>query len=381
MINTDIPYDFRSILSEFGIDSSTCRVIPFGSGHINSTYLVKDNRLDKPGYLLQRINDHVFKDVPLLMENIRLVIGHVQEKLQQIPGSDPEKEVLTLLPTIHSHYYFKDDLDNYWRVYLYMEGTKSYDLTKTKHQAYEGGKAFGKFQALLIDLDPTCLAEIIPSFHNIEQRLNRLNLALNINFDNRVKDCIAEITFIYEIRASMGKILAMGRENRLPLRVTHNDAKFNNVLLDRNDNAQCVIDLDTVMPGFVAYDFGDAIRTIINTSAEDEGDLEKIQLNIGLYKAYTRGYMEKTISFLTDDEIESLIYGVLLLPYMQAVRFLTDFIEGDHYFKIQFHDHNLQRARAQLQLLRKIRECQELLTDIIYKTAARSKAAYQLNLL
>jgi Ser/Thr protein kinase RdoA (MazF antagonist) len=303
------------------------------------------------------------------MHNVQLVTDHLKKKLTEIPGSSPNKEVLALVNTNSKQNFFCDNAGNYWRMYLFLKDTKSYDQVLTPKQAYEGGKAFGRFQLLLSDLEAGLLFETISGFHNITARLDSLSKAVAADAKDRVKDVLPELAFINERTGTMATILNLGAEGKIPLRIIHNDTKFNNILLDHDDRAQCVIDLDTVMPGYVAYDFGDAIRTIINTAPEDEADLTKIDLNIALFKAYTEGYMESAGSFLLATEIKTLAMGVLLIPYMQAVRFLTDHIEGDLYYKTHFPQHNLQRTRAQLQLLKKLEEQYAVLDEIIHDVA------------
>jgi thiamine kinase-like enzyme len=365
-----IPINTRifSLISEFKIDAKIASVKPFGSGHINDTYHIINSDANRVDYLLQRINHHVFRDVPALMQNLLNVTNHLKQKLSLVPGANTEKEVLTIVETRQGLPYFKDADDDYWRVFHFLKDTRSYDQVETEKQAFEGGKAFGRFQALLSDLDTNLVKDTIPNFHNIEFRLNKLHQAIDADAVGRLKQVLPEIEFIKLRAAKMSEILLLGRAGILPQRIVHNDTKYNNVLLNSEDKAQCVIDLDTVMPGYVAYDFGDSIRTIINTTAEDEADLIQIGLNIPLFEAYTQGYFQEAIEFLTEAEIDSLLKGVLLLPYIQAVRFLTDYLEGDHYFKIHSPDHNLQRARAQLALVKKLEDNQETLDLIILKT-------------
>ncbi|QEM10701.1 phosphotransferase enzyme family protein [Mucilaginibacter rubeus] len=358
-------YNISKIVANFCIQGNIETIVPFGSGHINDTFRIKVTEPQLSGYLLQRINHHVFKNVPELMNNIRMVTDHLRMKLTDISGSDPANEVLSIARAKNDELFFRDADGNYWRMYQFLRDTKSYDQVLTEKQAYEGGLAFGKFQLLLADLDANLLFETIPGFHNITMRLDSLNKVVLADVKNRVKDVLPEITFVVERVGRMTSILNLGAEGKLPLRIIHNDTKFNNVLLDLNDHAQCVIDLDTVMPGYVAYDFGDAIRTIINTGSEDEGDLSKINLNIPLFKAYAEGYFKSACHFLSDIEVETLVMGVLLIPYMQGVRFLTDYIEGDVYYKTRFAAHNLQRARAQFQLLKKLEEQYATLGQII----------------
>ena len=356
------------LVSEFRIDAGIAGIKPFGSGHINDTYRIVNIDPEGHDYLLQRINHHVFKNVPLLMNNLVNVTRHLQNKLAHLPQSAIEKEVLTIIETRNNQSYYLDGSGNYWRMFYFLKNTRAYDLVTTEQQAFEGGKAFGKFQAELADLDTDLIKDTIPNFHNIAFRLNNLEKAIENNKAGRLQEVLPEIEFIRLRANSMFEILESGKNKILPLRIVHNDTKFNNVLLDSNDRAQCVIDLDTVMPGYVAYDFGDSIRTIINTAEEDEADLSAIGLNLNLFEAYTRGYLQESVRFLEKSEIDSLIKGVLLLPYIQAVRFLTDYLDGDIYFKIHAIGHNLQRCRAQLALVKKLEENREILEQIIQNT-------------
>ncbi len=369
MIRTKKKMNLLKIASNFKINADISSIEPYGSGHINDTYYIKNTNSEDSDYLLQRINHRVFKDVPSLMNNIQLVTTHLRTRLKEIPGADPEKEVLSLVKTNEHLYYFLDERGNYWRMYKYIKNTKSIDIVETNEQAFEGGKAFGRFQMLLFDLDINLLNYTIPAFHHIGLRLTRFNSALQADPLDRKNAVAAEVEFIQLRIEGMCAILNLGREEGLPVRITHNDTKFNNILLDLNDQAQCVIDLDTVMPGYVAYDFGDAIRSIINTAPEDEQDLDKIRLNIPLFEAFTQGYLKESAGFLTENEIKSLPLSVLLFPYMQGVRFLTDYLNGDTYYKIHFPDHNLQRTRAQFQLLRKLEERYSKIENFIWETA------------
>jgi Ser/Thr protein kinase RdoA (MazF antagonist) len=354
------------IVSQFKIQGKIVTVRPFGSGHINDTYRVITETGNN--YLLQKINHFVFKDVPGLINNIFNVTLHLKEKLKAIHGGNPEKQVLTLIENNENGYFFEDAGGSYWRVFIFLNNTKSYDQVLTEKQAFEGGKAFGRFQAMLADMDTSLVIDTIPNFHNIESRLANLDKAIAADPAHRLSKVSAEIEFINQRRRQMGRILQLGSNGILHKRIIHNDTKFNNVLLDEHDHAQCVIDLDTVMCGYVTYDFGDAIRTIINNAPEDEPELNNIKLNIPLFTAYTKGYLKQATKFLTEAEVHSLIDGVLFIPYMQAVRFLTDYLNGDIYYKIHSPWHNLQRTRAQLQLTRKLEEAKETLNGIILKT-------------
>ncbi|HWZ16433.1 MAG TPA: aminoglycoside phosphotransferase family protein [Mucilaginibacter sp.] len=369
MIQIKEQVDLLTIVSNFQIAADPIFIQPFGSGHINDTYYIKNNHSGEPDYLLQRVNHLVFKDVPALINNIVLVTSHLRAKLGGIPSADPCKEVLTLIKTNDYRYFHQDENGNFWRVYKYIENTRSIDIVETNDLAFEGGRALAKFQTLLFDLDANLLTDTIPDFHNISMRLTRFNTALVNDPLCRKASVVNEIEFIQKRVQKMCAILELGKKRKLPLRITHNDTKFNNILLDEQGRAQCIIDLDTVMPGYIAYDFGDAIRTIINTAAEDEKDLKKIGLNMPLFQAFTQGYMKESAAFLTEDEIQSLPMAVLLFPYMQGLRFLTDYLNGDTYYKINFPSHNLQRTRSQLQLFRLLEERYAEIEMIIFNEA------------
>jgi Ser/Thr protein kinase RdoA (MazF antagonist) len=349
----------------FKLEGQILDSIPFGSGHINDTFKITTDSTNYNLYLLQRINHHIFQDVHGLMNNIEMVCNHLKEKLAHLGDEEVQKRTMTIVQTHDGKNYYQDDRGDYWRVFHLIPDTRSYDILETQEQAFSGGMAFGQFQKQLSDLDPKKIVEILPNFHNIEFRLNNLRDAITKDPVNRVIEVQDLLDYIFEREDKMRTILELGRANKLPLRITHNDTKFNNVLLDKDDNVQCVIDLDTVMPGYVAYDFGDAIRTIINSAAEDEADVSKIVLNIPLFQSFTAGYLSEAKDFLTETEVESLIPAVHLLPYMQAVRFLTDYINGDTYYKVAYPEHNLVRTKAQLKLVHELEVNNEKLTDIL----------------
>ena len=363
-----VPPNIAQIIAEFAIHGEVANVQKVGSGHINDTFHLQNADATSPDYLLQRINHRVFKNVPGLMQNILLVTEHIKTKL---PAAEAETGTLTIVKLHDGDLFHKDHDGNYWRVFYFIKGTQSIDLLSNTQQAYEGGRAFGRFQSMLADLDPELLTDTIPGFHDVKYRIDDLEEAFNNNLAGRAQGLGEEIKFIAEREEVMCEILRLGDDDKIPWRITHNDTKFNNLLFGHNGLAQCVIDLDTVMPGYLAYDFGDAIRTIINTAAEDEQNLSVIQLNINLFTAYTNGYFEAIGILLTPTEVDSLMMGVLLLPYLQAVRFLTDYMNGDIYFKIQHAEHNLQRARTQIQLLKRLEEAQDTLQQIIFEAAGK----------
>jgi Ser/Thr protein kinase RdoA (MazF antagonist) len=346
-----ISENIAEAVAHFKCSANSMSFKPYGSGHINDTFLVKNVLAGGQDYLLQRINHSIFTNVEKLTDNMRRVTEHLKGKISEA-GGDPLKEVMTLIPTHSGQYFYKDSTCNYWRMFYFLSDTKSYDVVETQKQAYEGGKAFGRFQAMLADIPPGEMFEVIPDFHNVQKRLQQLYNAVADDAYGRVALVTAELDTVSKYASPMQYFQQPEQAAILPKRVIHNDTKFNNVLLSTNDEAQCVIDLETVMDGYVAYDFGDAIRTIINTTTEDEADLSRIQLNMPLFDAYVQGYLKEAAIFLTEAEVNSLIKGALLLPFMQAVRFLTDYINGDTYFKTKFEGHNLQRAKAQFQLFK-----------------------------
>ena len=357
--------NISEVVSNFNCEVDINSLKTYGSGHINDTYFIKNMNSSGCDYLLQRINHHIFKDVPQLSSNMCKVIDHLKDKLLLSGSGNPEKEVMTLVPAKNGLYFYLDSNGDYWRLSYFLKNTKSYDVVETEKQAYEGGKAFGKFQAMLADLPTGILYEVIPDFHHIGRRLEQLNDAIVKDAADRLESVAVELDIIKTYADSMSYFQQPEQITGLPKRVIHNDTKFNNVLLNMKDEAQCVIDLDTVMDGYIAYDFGDAVRTIINTTVEDEADLSKIRLNIPLFNAYTKGYLKEAGQFISNTELNSLFKGVLLLPYMQSVRFLTDYLNGDQYFKIKFEGHNLQRTRAQLQLLKMLDQSSEILQHTI----------------
>ena len=358
-------YNLKEIYNSFKTDGSFLNGEPFGSGHIHDTFLIKTLEDDKDDYILQRLNNKIFKNIPELQHNIERVTVHLRNKLKDIPGSDIKRECLRLIPSREGKSWIIDKEGNYWRMYIFISNHRSYNLVDSPDKAYEGGKAIGRFQAMLSDMPGDPLFETIPWFHNIEKRLQTFNLKISENPVGRVGSVGEEIEQVLQRAEKMKIILKLGSEGKIPLRITHNDTKFNNILLDENDKALCVIDLDTVMPGYVHYDFGDAIRTAANTASEDEQDLSKIKMDINLFKAYSEGYLSETGDTLNDVEKEYLAFAPILITYTIAVRFLTDYIDGDNYFKIHHKLHNLQRAKAQLRLVLSMEEQYETMKAII----------------
>lgn len=349
-------YDLKEIYGCFTPDGTYLTGEPYGSGHIHDTFRVETKEADKDNYILQRLNNKIFKNIPALQQNIERVTVHLRKKLLAIPGSNIKRECLNLIPARDGKSWIVDRDGNYWRMYIFITDHRSYNIVDSEDKAFEGGKAIGRFQAMLSDMPGDPLNETIPRFHDIENRLEILERTMRSDPAGRVASVRWETDQYLSRGEEMKTILRLGREGKIPLRITHNDTKFNNILLDANDKALCVIDLDTVMPGYVHYDFGDAIRTATNTAAEDEIDLTKIRMDINLFEAYARGYLSETGSTLNSIEKEYLSFAPKLITYTIGARFLTDFIDGDNYFKIHHEFHNLQRARAQLKLVMSMEE-------------------------
>jgi len=343
------PSNLRSILRNFCIEGKPAAISRIGSGHINDSYLVTTTHAE---YVLQRINHTIFRNVPELTNNILKVTSHLKEKLLNQPVGLNSFCITQLIPTGKGEYFFQDHGGNFWRLYTCISGTKSYDIIENPQLAYEGGKAFGIFQYLTSDIDPDALYEILPNFHNIETRLSDFREIVKRDPAGRVKDVQREIFFIEERAVEMHTILNLGQQKKITLRITHNDTKFNNILFNENNRAISIVDLDTVMPGYLLYDFGDAIRTGANMAAEDEEDLSKVGIDLGLFKAYSTGYLEIARKFLCPAEIDHLAFSAKFMTYIIGLRFLTDHLDGDHYYRIHFPGHNLQRAKSQFKLLK-----------------------------
>jgi Ser/Thr protein kinase RdoA (MazF antagonist) len=360
-------YDLREIFGCFLADGTFLEGQPYGSGHIHDTFRIETAGSDKDDYILQRLNNKIFKNIPELQHNIERVTVHLRNKLSSIHGSDIKRECLRLIPSTDGKTWIVDNEGNYWRMYIFISNHHSFNVVDNPDKAFEGGKAIGRFQAMLSDMEGGPLHETIPWFHNIEKRLEAFNNKIKENPAGRVGTVAEEIDQILSRAEEMKIILRLGKEGKIPLRITHNDTKFNNILLDENDKALCVIDLDTVMPGYVHYDFGDAIRTAANTASEDEHNLSRVNMDINLFKAYSEGYLSETVTTLNDTEKEYLAFAPRLITYTIAVRFLTDYIDGDNYFKIHHPLHNLQRAKAQLRLVMSMEEQYEDMRKIISK--------------
>jgi Ser/Thr protein kinase RdoA (MazF antagonist) len=352
------------VASQF-IAANNLEIAPLGAGHINDSYRVRSSDGE---YVMQRINHNIFKNVDELQNNIARVTKHIRTKLTEKGVTDVERRVLNLVPANDGKLYYNDDEGNYWRMMDYVKGSKSFDSI-TPALAEKAGEAFGEFQNMLADLPGGPLFETIPNFHNMEVRLAIFRRAVKNNVAGRlkgVKDLVAEI----EKRAELMCFPELlHRAGRLPKRTNHCDTKVNNVLFDDDGEVLCVVDLDTVMPGYVLSDFGDFIRTGANNGDEDDTDLSRVSINLSIFEAYTKGYLKTASGFLSDVEKELLVFGAKMLTYMQTVRFLTDYIDGDKYYKIKSPKHNLERALAQFKLLLSMEENFAKMQEMVSKAA------------
>ncbi|MDD4848760.1 MAG: aminoglycoside phosphotransferase family protein [Bacteroidales bacterium] len=343
--------NWKPILSHFQMQGTPQTVEPFGNGWINDTYRVVTKEDNAPDYVLQRINHQIFTDVALMQDNIEKITRHIRKKLLEHGEKEIDRKCLQIVKTIDGeNFYWLND--TYWRMTVLIADAQSFE-TVTPDLAYLTGKAFGEFQWMLSDLDEP-LGATIPNFHNMEFRLEQFQEAFLNNKAQRL-DKVAKIVDELLARADeMCQAERLFRLGKLPKRITHCDTKVNNMLFDKNNNFLCVIDLDTTMPGFVLSDFGDFIRTAGNTGAEDDRDLNNVGVNMEVFTTFAKGYLESTKPFITDVEIENLPFGAKMLTYMQTIRFLTDYLNGDTYYKIKYPEHNFDRTMAQLTLLKSL---------------------------
>lgn len=353
----------KNILSQFAILNEVGEPKPLKIGIINDSFIVPAKHAGEKSYFLQRINHHIFQNVEGLQQNIQKVTTHIRHKLEAMGETDIERKVLELVPTKEGKLYYKTPEGDCWRVYVLIENAISQEKL-TPASAELTGEAFGRFQCQLADLPFDELCESIPNFHNIEFRLWQLDEALKADVAGRKAACADIIAEIDKRREDMCMAERLFREGKLPKHINHCDTKVNNILFDEEGKPICIVDLDTVMPGFVLSDFGDFMRSAANTGQEDDKDLDNIHVDLEIFEAYTRGYLREA-TFLTDIEKSLLPYGCKLLSYMQTVRFFTDWLNGDTYYKIQYPEHNLVRTRAQLRLLEEQEKVEEQMKSII----------------
>lgn len=347
----------RDLIYRFMVYGDFLVGIPFGMGNVNDTYqLTFDQGGIRLHYILQRINKQVFKNPEQVMQNIDRVTSHILQKIRK-NHAETRRRTLRLLRTLDNKPYVIDDNGEYWRAYVFVENARAYEVLETPEQAFRIAVAFGEFQNQLTDLEGDRLIETIPDFHNTPKRFENLEAAIKADPVGRVKEVAAEIDFAMSLRDEAGTLLRLNASGDIPERITHNDTKCNNILIDDlSGDGVCVLDLDTVMPGLSLYDFGDMVRSATNSAGEDEMDCSKVFMRMDMYEGLYRGFIQSAGSFMTPAEKEYLPLAGKIITAEIGVRFLTDYIDGDSYFKIRRPKHNLERCRNQFTLVKSIAE-------------------------
>lgn len=349
MANTEI------ILSKFKVYGNFIDAKPYGNGHINDTLLVRYEQSGKvEKYILRKINNYVFKEPRLIIENTLKVTTHIRQRLIDLKESDINRKVLVLIPLTDGKYFYIDKKNEYWCLLYFIEGAYTVDRVDTTAQAYEAACSYGKFQKYLSDFDTNKCYITIPNFHNLSYRINAFEEAIKLDIKGRVKEISKEIQTAKKYKYLKKEFEKLQNKN-LPIRITHNDTKINNIMLHKKTNkGVCVVDLDTVMPGIILNDFGDMVRTFTSPVFEDSIKFSKVKMRLPIFDALVKGYLSELNDFLTEDEIENLVLGSKIITYEQAIRFLTDYILGDVYYKTEYDFHNLNRAKNQFELLASI---------------------------
>ncbi len=359
----------KNVIKIFNINGTVLSVERYGEGHINETYLavVLENGVEK-NYILQKINNKLFTNVEMLMNNIKLVTEYNRSKIVE-RGGNPDRESLSLVYTKDGKsYYHCEDCDGYFRMYIFITDAVAHQKVTNPDQFYQSAVAFGEFANLLAEFDAKSLYEVIPNFHNTVSRFENFKKSLNTDKFDRAKLVKDEIDFVIKRENYCSKIVNLLESGEMPTKVTHNDTKLNNVMLDVVTNKPvAVIDLDTIMPGSICYDFGDSIRFGCNTGAEDERDLTKVNFDIDLFEYYTKGYLKALGNTVTEVEKNNLAFGAILMTFECGMRFLADYLDGDIYFRTHREGHNLDRARTQFKLVKDMEERLDEMNKIVDK--------------
>ncbi|WP_029906641.1 phosphotransferase enzyme family protein [Prevotella sp. 10(H)] len=351
----------------FSFDGQVKEIRPLGEGLINDTFFVETVG-DSPNYILQKKNKNIFKDIPAMMDNIHKVTSHLKEKIIK-KGGNPLREALTITPTKDNKLYYLDEEGEYWAACLFIDNTLTYEYADSPELAARGGKGIGQFQAMLADMNEP-LADILPGFHNMKYRFQQWDEVLMKDPVARKSQVQKEIEWIESRRNEMLALWEKFEAGEIPVRITHNDTKINNILFDKQGNVLCVIDLDTVLSSMCLNDYGDAIRSYTNAGKEDDENLDKVYVKMDIFEGYTKGYLSEAISFLTPAEIENLAFSAKYITFEQVLRFLMDYIDGDNYYKVKDEKHNLVRTRAQYKLLRSMEENYDMMCNIVNKLVA-----------
>jgi hypothetical protein len=349
-------HELKSISRHFQIYGEILHAEPLKIGHINETYTATyDQGGMRVRYIHQKLNRNVFKNPASVMKNIMRVTGHLRKKLDAQNVRDLTRRSLVVIPTRDGSAYLENGGKDVWRTFVFVEGVKTHEAVQSPQQAFQAGRAFGEFQGLLVDLPGGRLAETIPNFHNTRKRFEAFQAAVQEDRYNRASRVQAEIAFAHKREPIVGVILDALAKGHIPERITHNDTKFNNVMLDVvTGEAMCIVDLDTVMPGCALYDFGDMVRTTTSPTLEDELDLSKVKMQMSMFKLLARGYLSTAGQFLNKREKELIAFSGKLITFEIGLRFLTDFLCGDVYFRSHRPDHNLDRCRTQFKLVESI---------------------------
>lgn len=367
----------QEISKQFQIYGEILHAETFKIGHINETYSATyDQGGMRVRYIHQKINKNVFKNPPAVMKNVMRVTTHIRRKLEAMAARDITRRSLIVIPTRSGQSFYRSREGEYWRTFVFVEGVQTFESVQSSEQAFQAGRAFGEFQSLLVDLPGGRLTETIPNFHHTRKRFSALQQAIQKDRYNRAKDARREISFALQHESLVDVILHAMAKGKIPERITHNDTKFNNVMLDTlTGEAKCVVDLDTVMPGCALYDFGDMVRTTTSPTLEDEKDLSKVKMHMPIFKKLADGYLSTAGSFLTRTEKSLLAFSGKLITLEIGIRFLTDFLSGDTYFRIHRPDHNLDRCRTQFKLVESIEQQEEAMQKFVNSLDGKSSSA------
>jgi hypothetical protein len=368
------PVQVAEVIANFKFEGRLMRGEPYGNGHINDTFLLVFDiaGMGSMKVILQRMNKEIFTKPVELMENIMGVTAHLRKKIIE-NGDDPERETLNVIPALDGKPYYRDSYGDYWRAYRYITDTTCYDQVEKPEHFYQSAVAFGNFQCLLADSPAETLHETIEGFHDTKARFAVFKKAVAEDVMGRAASVQKEIQFVLEREDVANYFGTLQEKGELPTRVTHNDTKLNNIMIDnKTGKAVCVIDLDTVMPGLAMNDFGDSIRFGASTAAEDETDLEKVSCDMELFEIYTKGFIEGCAGRLTEREIELLPMGAKVMTFECGMRFLTDYLQGDVYFKIHRDGHNRDRCRTQFKLVADMEKKWETMESIVKKYSGKN---------
>ncbi len=370
-------HDLKQVYSWFAVPGDFVRARFLRVGHINDTYLVDAmNGSAREQFIFQRINHFVFRDPERLMANFEKITRHIRAKLEKIRGRNPDRETLNLVYSRSGRCFHISPEGDYWRAYRFVGHAHIINVATRPEEAFEAGRAFGCFQRLLSDLDASTLHETIPFFHHTPRRFARFKEVLTKDVHGRASEAREAIAFALEREPMTAVLTDALADGRLPLRITHNDTKINNVLFDDGTGrAVCVIDLDTTMPGSSLYDFGDMVRTTTSFASEDERDLAKVRLEMEMFRALADGYLSEAGDFLTPEEIDLLVFSGRLITYTIGLRFLTDFLEGDVYFRVHRPGQNIDRARAQFRLVRSMEMQERAMEKCVRELRGKSRGS------